>query len=122
MTTQELRAAAERIMKIVHDCGEPRQYPVLSDMVALARAWLAEHPADDEEPAVPGIVYDKLDRRIEVMISAPGELSAYLEVIVQRGTERFKRPDEPVRLCTVETSGDVRRLLIGLGITEDRIS
>ncbi len=51
MTTQELRAAAERLAS-----EDASAYPrhgnayALTDAVALARAWLAEHPADDEEP------------------------------------------------------------------------
>lgn len=68
------------------------------DTAVLADAYCDEHPDGDELPVGLGIVADIGDRRIEVRISGVLQRSAYLVV----------------RLCEVDTIGDVRRLVESL--------
>lgn len=48
MNTNELRAAAERILE--GGGGGNMAHPVDHDAMAVARGYLAEHPADSDEP------------------------------------------------------------------------
>ncbi len=78
----------------------------------FARIGLAERPIDDYKPAELGVVYEDSKRRIEVEISGVGELSACLTVLYRY----YRMPPYPLKLCVVKTLGDVRRLLVGLGL------
>lgn len=54
MTPQELRAAAERVMKTKGESiqsvyGKPSWVPYDRDCESLADAYLAEHPSDEDE-------------------------------------------------------------------------
>lgn len=114
---QEQRAALERLRRCrayggtetieqTHGNYGPQ---FLWDEEAVVKLALALFAADDDEPAELGVVYENARelRRIEVMISGVGELSAYLTT--------FEHGAKPMRLCVVKTRGDVRRLLAALG-------
>jgi len=59
MTTNELRAAAERLLN--DGMGAIDRPPWVARAVSeLAKVWLAEHPADDSERATPEWVVECL--------------------------------------------------------------
>jgi hypothetical protein len=54
MTTEQLRQVAERLTYAADGVnallGAPRHRGPIEDAADLARAWLSDHPADDDEP------------------------------------------------------------------------
>ena len=118
MNTNDLRAAAERLLE--GGCCGNMAHPVDHDAMAVARGYLAEHPADDDERASPDWIERlgikdsfnfqnekcyKLYSGINVMFSArpwPERWQGFLWVGGKKG-------DNPTR-------GDVRRLAAALGL------
>lgn len=116
--SDKVRKAAERLrrtrgsdyvtLKLVYgDNGEQLQ----QDMMEIADAYLAEHPADDDEP-ITNEWLTSFGRHFEfngheLAINSDGGV----ELWTHWGGESVV-----IDLCDVATRGDVRRLLRGLGI------
>ena len=128
--SDELRAAAERVRRV--EAGEPadqayrahprRQFQQFADRGLMASAWLAEHPADDDEPISPewlrSVGFTLTDAHVRyysnrsrppfvVVIASDGRL----RLAVQNGSDV-----EGGDVCQKPTRGDVRRLCRALGI------
>lgn len=96
--TPELKAAAERVRSVAvvgQHSADMRIH--LADLYALATAFLAEHPADDDEPVT-----------LEELRRAARECDIQL-IVIQDGTVDVWGTVRP------KTRGQLRALLKGLG-------
>ncbi len=135
MTTDELRAAAERLADL--DLG---MYQTPSDDdaciragVALGRAWLAEHPADDEEPITEDWLMSVGFKR-EMQPAASNHLTLRHLILSDDGADipariiltkweysdavRWSLNEAWIPSFKPKTRGEVRHLLIALGLKE----
>lgn len=118
MTTEDLRRAAEMVVAdpAFCRCGKPGCRRAAA--VRVARAWLAEHPADDGEPVsgewlrsigftgpdgLLGIIYGEVELTTTTssrwLVGNPSEIHG-----------------ESVYIPAPTTRGDVRRLCAALGV------
>lgn len=121
MTTAELRAAAERLADAIAENRTPR----IEDANEVALAWLAEHPADDDEPVTEewlrGVGFANEPGTIEAETRL-GILRTYREFKDREGDRRWEIDDRDVFTTFIpkqlkpKTRGAVRDLCRALGI------
>lgn len=132
MTTDELRAAAEEVANgeptvDVHEYhGEEVGEIIVERLreewreaaVAVARACLADHPADDGEPVTREWVKSVLPTRtLSITFTNPDGDEMLLGIIpVWTTNTEWKAWLDGLPICRVPTRGHVRRLLAALGI------
>lgn len=121
MNADELRAAAERLRRVGD--GEAvaqayRAYPSphmqrYGDIVMLADAWIAEHPADDGDPVdeawVKGLGFEQYEYVPYTWLKC-----GHLQYVPSRDPPFCIVGGWPV--IRVETRGHVRRIAAALGI------
>ena len=112
--TDDVRAAAERITRSVHEAvytGPLSLQGKLADALIVADAVLAEHPADDGEPVTEawlraaGFTVNPLRDRLEV---GPAQWWHFANCVLGI--------DHHTGFWTLPTRGHVRRLCAALGI------
>ncbi len=118
--TDDVREAAERLLKYPATLTSPGRQNATWDMALLAAAWLREHPADEDEPVTDewlesvGFTND-IDGCGRVWESGEGLVSLYVMIGLNCLVECASK-DEAVFVPETETRGDVRRLCSALGI------
>jgi hypothetical protein len=124
--SKELREAAKQMIVNLDaggiDGAHDRLTRIIVNGAALAKAYLAEHPADDEEPVTPDMmlewgfgdsIYYRSEKRFEICDSVRVMFEAC------EGPKCWKASVWIGRYTTIDnpTCGDVRRLARALGVT-----
>lgn len=121
--SKELRSAAERCLKELDGihCGMsagPGTCIMSKDVIALSEAWLAEHPADDDEPITEEWLRGVGFRETKVSdehfrIIRKDQVSVCCDDLSSPTTWCMRGQEF---LCSFKTRGDVRRLCAAIGI------
>lgn len=115
--SDEVRAAAERVLGCWLTSDYPREQITLSDVMAVAQAYLREHPADDET-AIDEAWLKSVGLEHNTPLGAGG-LSVYgwgeAEIIVQNQAD-YGGCKHVIALPDCDTRGQVRRLAASIGI------
>lgn len=122
--SSDLREAAERLRRFALDLLEihgdgPYRTGAAQRAVELARAYLAEHPADEDEPAdilwMAGLLQEAAGNfryQRQFVIRGP----VYVHVAACEGGWRYELWCRDEKIKDAPTRGDVRRLCLALGI------
>jgi hypothetical protein len=119
LTTEELRACAIQAQEALHETGDPHNGDDWATM-QVVKAWLADHPADDDEPvttewlAAVGITEDEGRANGDIYVCAwVGRWQhGRVEILIGKHWDQTYIPGG----MTPQTRGEFRRLCAALGV------